>query len=119
MALGFRDGSVGKMLAQDLSSIPRTYVKIFGCDVCPCNPSIGEEETGGSLGLSSLTDELPARKGSVSKEAEGKPNDDTRGCHSGATCVCMCIYTHICTFIQKHVCARARVHTHTHILMVF
>lgn len=61
MAFSFGDGSVGKVIALDLSSIPRTYLKVWGVMVCPCNLSIRVAETGKSLGLSSLTDELPAK----------------------------------------------------------
>lgn len=36
---------------EDLSSVPQTHVKKLGIVACPYDPSMGEAETGGSLGL--------------------------------------------------------------------
>lgn len=96
MALGFGDGSIGKMLAQNLSSIPRTCLKFLGVMVYPYNPSVGEAEAGRCLGLSSLTDALPARRDSVSKEADGIPKDDTHPRLSSSLCVC--VHTHALSY---------------------
>lgn len=50
------DGSVGQVLVaqgKDLSSIPRTDIKMPGTVACACHPSAGGTETNGSSGITS------------------------------------------------------------------
>lgn len=50
------DDSVGQVLVaqrEDLSSIPRTDIKMPGTVACACHPSAGGTETNGSLGITS------------------------------------------------------------------
>lgn len=50
------DGSVGQVLVaqrEDLSSIPRTCIKMPGTVACACHSSAGETETNGPLGIAS------------------------------------------------------------------
>lgn len=50
------DGSVGQVLVaqgKDLSSIPRTDIKMPGTVACACHPSVAGTETNGSSGITS------------------------------------------------------------------